>query len=119
MLVNFTNHKYEAWSDEQKSAAQKWGEVIDLPFPNVKPQASKADVEKMAQSFSGKIISMKPCATTAQGEMTLCFAVVNRLKAAEISVFAATSERTIIEKTDEDGNSVRTSVFKFVQFREY
>ena len=35
MLINFTNHPSALWSAEQKAAAQVYGKVIDLAFPEI------------------------------------------------------------------------------------
>lgn len=37
MFINFTNHSSEKWSGEQRMAAERYGEIVDIPFPSVPP----------------------------------------------------------------------------------
>lgn len=34
MFINLTNHPSDKWSKEQLEAARKYGEVVELVFPN-------------------------------------------------------------------------------------
>ena len=38
MLINCTNHPYEIWNDAQRKAAAAYGEVLDMPFPQIDPK---------------------------------------------------------------------------------
>ena len=58
-------------------------------------------------------------AVMVQGEFTLVYGVVNRLKNAGIKVVSACSERKAIEYQDEYGNDIKENRFSFVRFREY
>ncbi len=118
MLINFSNHSSEKWSDEQRKATRKWGDVEDLAFPNVSPYASEDDIEKLAQMYVDRIIAKKPDAVMVQGEPTLCYKTVEKLKACGIYTIAATTER-VVETKEVNGETIKTSVFKFVRFREY
>ena len=40
MFVNFTNHPSGSWGAAQRRAAQVYGEILDLPFPDVPPALS-------------------------------------------------------------------------------
>ena len=43
-LINFTNHPSGAWSPEQLAAAARYGEIIDISFPAVDPNADEENV---------------------------------------------------------------------------
>ena len=98
MFINHTNHLSQYWSQEQLAAAHQYGEVIDLPFPSIDPQASSA--------------------VLCQGEFVYCHALVERLLAVGITVLAATSER-VVEEFSHNGINEKRVNFQFVQFREY
>lgn len=121
MFINFSNHKVEAWTNEQIEAAKKYSEEIcNMPFPNVPAEATYEQVKQMANEAADEIIALNPSAVLCQGEMTLCFMVVEKLKKSGILVLAATSNRDVIETVDEKtGETKKTTVFKFCQFRMY
>lgn len=119
MLINHTNHPSARWSEEQIAAARSYGEVVDVPFPDVPPVWSSEDVAALAEKQAARILAMEPAAVLCQGEFCYTFALVARLKAAGIPVLAACSERVVREREDEAGNVVRESRFAFVQFRAY
>lgn len=119
MVVNFSNNRSELWSEKEKNVAAEWGEIVDMPFPNVDATLSENDVSLLAEIFSKKIIDMKPKAVICQGEFSLTFAVVSRIKAAGIPVYTICSQRTITEYIDESGRKIQRATFEFVKFREY
>ena len=118
MFINHTNHLTQYWSQEQLAAAHQYGEVIDLPFPSIDPQASSSAVMDLAQEYADRIIALHPSAVLCQGEFVYCHALVERLLAAGITVLAATSER-VVEEFSHNGINEKRVNFQFVQFREY
>ena len=119
MLVNFSNHGVKGWTPEQLAAAENaWKNVEDMAFPNVSPSATKQEVEALAQASVDAIMEKCPDAVMVQGEMTLVFSVVSKLKEMGVTVVAATTER-VVEIKEVNGETIKTSVFKFIQFREY
>lgn len=119
VFLNFTNHPAEQWSSEQRAAAQQYGPIEDLPFPAVPPEYMRQDVESLAEQYVKKILKKDPAAVLCQGEMTLTFAVVMRLKAEGVPVLAACSERRTSERLNDNGETIRESHFAFLGFREY
>lgn len=119
MLINCTNHPVGEWSAEQLTAAKKWGEIKEIPFPQVSPYATSADVDILAEQLLNEILNFHPDAAVVQGEMTLCYALVSKLKHKSIMVLAATSERKTMTEKDANGNTIKTSLFEFAAFREY
>ena len=114
-FVNFTNHPAATWSDVQLAAAEKYGEIVELPFPVVHSTSSEKDITALADELADKIMAMDPAAVMCQGEFTLAYAVIRRLRSNGIKVVAACSERMV--EMNEEGKKVVT--FHFEQFREY
>ena len=117
IFINLSNHPSSGWSEEQLNAARAYGEIVDMPFPQVEPAATAADVHELAGELVAAILEYGEAADLTvhiMGEMTLCYAVISRLQASGICCVASTTERFV---TEVDGKKV--SEFHFVQFREY
>ncbi len=119
MLINLSNHSHEKWSREQLAAAAVYGSVSDMEFPNVPASADEAWIAETAGAVCREIISRHPDAVLVQGEMTLTYSIVKTLRDYGITVVCASSERCCETEIAPDGSTVRRSVFKFVQFRNY
>ena len=118
LFINFSNHLSCHWGDAQRIAAERHGEIRDLPFPAVDEQSSKEEVSQLADRYVAKIVSMgSPQELTVHimGEMTFTFMVVTRLKELGIRCVASTTER----KTTYTDDGTKLSEFSFVKFREY
>lgn len=117
LFINFSNHPSQAWDEKQMAAALQFGNVVDLPFPQVDPAASTTDVSRLAQQCVEQIMALgqgRAVTVHAMGEMTLVFQVVSTLKRLGVRCVNSTTERI----TTEEGNK-KVSLFNFVQFREY
>ncbi len=119
MLVNFSNHLSQSWSEEQLAAAAQFGEIVDIAFPNVPADADEAFVSALADKCCAEICALGADAAMVQGEMSLAFSVAARLSARGITPLCACSERNCETAQADDGSTVRRSVFKFVRFRKY
>lgn len=119
MLINFTNHPACGWSRWQLEARECIGGIADVPFPDVPADLDEDGIAMIADEYREKILSLDPEAVLVQGEMSLAFAVVQRLLNSGVRVLCAASERTCETFIAEDGSTVKRSVFKFVRFREY
>lgn len=113
-FINFTNHPSDKWDGKQTTAAEVYGQIIDVPFPAVNPKASEEEIEQLAQQCIEQIMKLQPSCVLCQGEFTLCFQVVNDLKQKGIKVVSACSERNVVEQGEK-----KIAFFCFVQFREY
>lgn len=118
-FVNFTNHSAEKWGSRQKEAAERYGKIVDYPFPNVNSRLTTEQINDMAERISADIEDMNPAAVMCQGEFTLAYAVIRLLQKRGITVLAACSERQVTESVTISGELTKTVVFDFVQFREY
>jgi hypothetical protein len=106
------------WNSGQLKAAAMYGEIVDLPFPVVAPDAENQELQTLAQDCVQKILSMGDANSITvhiMGEMTFTFMVVTRLKELGIRCVASTTER----KTTYNDDGTKLSEFSFVKFREY
>ena len=129
MFINLTNHRFEDWSELQKrEAANQFGEFTGLEgFPEIDPIFSKEDVARTVLAVLSDIdaaihhngLNPADVSIVCQGEMTFVVTFVRKATERGYRCYAATSERKTIETQLPDGTNTKTSVFKFVQFREY
>ena len=117
LFINFSNHPSSAWSEQQLQAACQFGQVVDLPFPQVDPAMTGEQVQSLAAECVSTIMGMgatDDLTVHVMGEMTVIFHVVTALKAHGVRCVASTTERMV---TEADGKKI--TEFHFVQFREY
>ena len=114
IFINFSNHPSDRWDALQRKEATLYGRIVDIPFPAVSAYASQDEVIALAQLYFDKIMEYHPEAVMCQGEFTLSFRVTELLKAAQVPVLAACSERKVKEV---DGRKIVE--FEFCQYREY
>lgn len=119
LFINCSNHSSANWSRKQKEAAGMYGCIKDFSFPEVDPAWSREEIYACAERLCQKILAQNPEAVMCQGEFTLTYAVVKRLKKENVKVVAACSRRQSEEAVREDGSLEKRTVFQFVRFREY
>lgn len=119
MFINLSNHPCETWSREQLAAAEAYGEVRDMAFPNVPADADETWIIGAASAVCREILSRDPDAVLVQGEMSLTYSIVKMLRHNGITVVCASSERCCETEIAPDGSTLRRSVFRFVGFRKY
>ena len=118
MLINFTNHPSEYWGDKQLEAAKVYGEIKDIPFPDVSPEDDNEEIKLLADHYVKEILLIADnCHVTVHimGEMTFVYRVVSLLKEQGITCIASTTVRDA--ETADDGRKI--SDFQFVKFRRY
>ncbi len=119
MLINLTNHPSSTWSKEQLITAERlYGSIIDIPFPSVDPNGNEDYITKLADDYCQRVqntLSGDSITVHIMGEMTLTFAIVNKLQKNGITCIASTTKRCSMEQPD--GRTL--SVFRFVKFRRY
>lgn len=118
-FINYTNHPSANWSEAQRQAAQIYGEIMDMDFPEIEPQWDEEQVASLACHQAEEIIALKPAAVLVQGEFTFSYALISLLQQAGIRVLAACSQRCTESVINEKQETIRRSVFKFVRFRQY
>ena len=123
VFINMTNHPSEKWSSKQLYAAHKYGDVVDIQFPQVSPTASIPNIINMARSIVADICGTYDSDTKitvlVQGEMTLTYALVSEFYRREVDCYAACSDRVTEEVVNPDGTTTKKVTFKFIQFRMY
>lgn len=118
IFLNLSNHPSAQWTAEQLEAAREYGEVEDMPFPDVAPEAGSEEIRKIAGDIVSEVMEKaRHFETTVHvmGEMSLTFQVVGLLKARGVRCVCSTSRRTV---TDE-GDGRKTVEFHFNRFRDY
>ena len=58
IFINLTNHPSSGWSEEQLKAAQQYGEIVDLSFPNIEPFFSSEDINELANEVVEGIMAL-------------------------------------------------------------
>lgn len=126
LFVNISNHPSSSWSDGQRGAALNNANfdqlLVDIPFPNVPPEASSYDIYIMAKDLKGKVwcladnhgVDKLNVTCMVQGEATLCWYLTLLLNDWGVEVVVATTERIVTENND----GTKTSQFRFVRFRK-
>lgn len=114
LFINFTNHPSDKWGLKQRKEAEKYGEIIDIPFPAISALAKEKDIQNLAEKYVDLISRFEPRAVLCQGEFCLAYQVISGLKKRGIVVLAACSERYIKEISNKKEVS-----FVFEQFRMY
>lgn len=121
MLVNLSNHPSDKWPEEQKQKSiELYAAITDIPFPEVDPFGDEQYIERLADEYLVKVLEKLPAgqnhnAVHIMGELTFCFALINRLKQHNVKCIASTTARDVVQES----NGKITKYFKFVQFREY
>ena len=119
MFINLSNHPADRWGKaQQEMARENYGEIVDMPFPQVTPDASNDELQILAQEYVQRIMSLTKSQTVTvhiMGEMTFTFMVITRLKEMGIKCVASTTER----KTTYNDDGTKVYEFQFVKFREY
>lgn len=117
LFINFSNHPSEGWGEEQITKAKRYGQVVDLPFPQVDPLMPSEQVRSLSDECVKAILGMGNPATMTvhvMGEMTLVFHVVTSLLKQGVHCIASTTERIATE-----ADFTKVSEFRFVTFRDY
>lgn len=117
IFVNFTNHPSSLWEEFQLKEAKKYGEIVDLKFPDIDPKNGDMAIQGLADTYVKKISDMEATKKVVHimGEMCFTYCVVRKLQQLGIQCVASTTVRNTV--TLEDGSKV--SKFNFEQFRPY
>lgn len=117
-FINLSNHPSTNWNEEQRKAALEFGEIKDLPFPNIDENLDEEGIEALTDKYLEMIKELsgnEPCTVHIMGEMTFTYALVNKLKAEGYTCVASTSWRDV-EIMPDGSKQVR---FHFCRFRKY
>ena len=56
MFINFSNHPSSMWGEKQKTEAEKYGLIEDLPFPAVSAHADRKAVHDLAEHYAAMML---------------------------------------------------------------
>ncbi|MDR3129376.1 MAG: CRISPR-associated protein [Tannerellaceae bacterium] len=119
MLINLSNHPSHLWSEKQWKAAMVYGEVVDIPFPDVDPEGDELYIHSLSFEYVMKILNIKKeeenVTVHIMGEMTLSYSLIHALSSENISCIASTTLRNVISFS----NDVKETQFVFSRFRKY
>ena len=114
IFVNLSNHPSSNWDAAQRQAAEQYGTIVDVPFPAVPAEQDENYIEQLGEELVQRVLQYAPRAVLCQGEFTLAYTVIRKLKKRGVRVLAACSERNVVTH----GNTKQV-VFQFERFREY
>jgi hypothetical protein len=117
ILINLTNHPSEYWNERQKSAALEYGEIVDMPFPNIAPDGDEEYIRELSEEYCNKVTQYtQDCHVTVHlmGEFSFSFALLKLLQEHDISCIVSTTKRIVSESPEEGKKEV---TFEFVRFR--
>lgn len=117
-LVNLSNHPSCNWCEKQRNEALKYGEIVDIPFPDVDANGDEIYIENLTECYLNKLQSICAIGLVTihlMGELTLTFSLLKRLQEKEILCIASTSKRIVKEYP----NGRKEVTFQFERFRKY
>ena len=118
MFINLTNHPSSEWGEDQRTAAEKYGKIIDMPFPLIGEKATKDEILRQADEYYTQIKKLgegDSLTVHIMGEQTFCYALISKLQQEGIRCVASCTKKD--SHINEKGQKVST--FHFSQFREY
>ena len=121
MLINLSHHPSADWPEEQKRATEPYGEVSDLPFPKVDPEADAGEVAVLSRQHLDQCAELleeasgQNSAVHIMGEMTFVYQFVRQAVDLGLVCLASTTRRAV----DWDDSGDKISRFEFVRFRAY
>ena len=118
LLINLSNHPSANWGARQREAAEMYGEIEDMTFPAIPPEAGEGEITDLAEEYVARIeerAETRDVTVHIMGEVTFCYAVITRLQSLGIPCIASTTRRQITEAAD----GVKEVHFDFETFREY
>ena len=121
MFINLSNHVSKDWDEVQIESARKYGEIVDIGFPDVDPSGDSEYFDCLSNEYVCKILDLggQNPVVMVQGEFVFTNRVVTKLKELGIKCVAAETKRKVKEGMDNNGQRVKMSMFKFEQFMEY
>lgn len=118
LLINLSNHPSAGWGARQREAAKMYGEIKDMDFPAIPPEAGEREITDLAEKYVARIkekAETRDVTVHIMGEMTFCYAVITKLRPLGIPCLASTTRRQVTETAD----GVKEVRFDFETFRRY
>lgn len=118
LLINLSNHPHSLWDEKQLHAAEIYGDVVELPFPDIPPLCNEEDIEQLSGEYIERVTAVgSPVQLTVHlmGEMTFCYSLLRKLQKRGIRCIASCARRNVTETPE----GVKQVVFDFERFRKY
>ena len=118
LLINLSNHPSAGWGARQREAAEMYGEIEDMDFPAIPPEAGEREITDLAEEYVARIkerAETRDVTVHIMGEMTFCYSVITKLRPLGIPCLASTTRRQVTETAD----GVKEVRFDFETFRRY
>lgn len=118
LLINISNHPHNLWNEKQLRSAEEYGDIVELPFPDIHPLWNEEDIEQLSDEYNERVKAMgSPAQLTVHlmGEMTFCYSLLRKLQQRGIRCIASCAQRNVTETPE----GVKQVVFEFERFREY
>lgn len=118
LFINLSNHPSAGWGARQREAAEMYGEIEDMAFPAIPPEAGEREITDLAEKYVARIeerAETRDVTVHIMGEMTFCYTVITRLQPLGIPCLASTTRRQVTETAD----GVKEVRFDFETFRRY
>ena len=119
VFLNVSNHPSASWNEQQIKAAEAYGNIIDIQFPEIDPESPTEEICRQAEEYLKKVTAYDNPIVMVQGEFTFSYSLIQRLRKNNVVVVAACSRRKTDEKVLGDGSTQKVSIFEFCGFREY
>ena len=118
LFINISNHPTKLWLPDQLEASKSFGDVIDWPFPQVKPDATEEDIKELANNTVQQVLNTynnTNISVHIMGEFNLSYSLIRRFQKHGVNCYASTTKRIV----EEISSIEKISTFKFIQFRKY
>lgn len=118
MFVNFSNHPSAHWDEKQIRMARCYGDIVDIPFPDIPPEEDEAYITSLTERYVRLIVeqySPQKDVVHIMGEMCFSFQMIRKLQKVGFVCLASTSERMVREMKE----GYKEVYFQFVRFRKY
>ena len=119
MFYNLSNHPHANWGNVQLEAARKWGDIEDVPFPEVNAQLDEQDILRAAQECVKKINMSAGDAIFVAGEYGAVFPIIDELLNQGKTVLSTASDGKTTFRTTDNGTNERIIHFNFLKFIPY
>lgn len=114
MFFNLSNHPSSSLIKEEKEAASKWGDIVDIAFPKNDVLADENEILEIAKNFLKSLKMTPKDAILVVGEYSLAFAIIDELLHQGVTVLTTISNSIVAFRTNENGIQESLSVLYFL-----
>ncbi|MDP2660076.1 MAG: hypothetical protein Q8R28_05055 [Dehalococcoidia bacterium] len=120
LFLNWSRHPSRTWGADELAAARALGNVVDVPFPTIRPELTMDQVQDLAADFYRQFLDMgrgyAKLYIHVGGEMSLCLTLFH----IHLTYDSASDREklTFLVSTSRRSRGAEGGAFEFVQFRE-